>query len=185
MRCSSPNVIEGVLRLWSGTADGRQQIVGLVYASDFVGSPFGATTPYGAEALTDAHVCVFAQGFRQFRARASPARAQAARTDLAELDRTRKWMLLLGRKNAEEKLATFLIEMSERLAETGETAQGEQPLTRFELPLSRQQIANGLGLTIETVSRQFARLRREGVIDLPSRREVEIRDRAELKDRAG
>ena len=178
------NVIDGVLRLWSGTADGREQIVGLVYASDFIGRPFGATTPYGVEALTEAHICVFSRSdFDNFAREHPRLEHKLLERTLVELDRTRKWMLLLGRKNAEERLATFLVEMSERLAKPG--TDGARALTRVELPFSRQQISDVLGLTIETVSRQFARLRREGVIDLPSRREVEILDRAELEERAG
>jgi len=99
---------------------------------------------------------------------------------LAELDRTRSWMLLLARKSAEEKIATFLLDMAERLAEPG-----AGPLRRFDLPFSRQQIGDVLGLTIETVSRQMTALQRSGVIDLPTRRAVDILDRAELQAIAG
>ncbi|WP_126174059.1 Crp/Fnr family transcriptional regulator [Altericroceibacterium xinjiangense] len=180
------NVIDGVLKLWTGTADGRQQIVGLVYASDFIGRPFGATTPYGVEALSEANVCVFSRKEFDTFAREHPRlEHKLLERTLAELDRTRKWMLLLGRKNAEEKLATFLIDMSERLVEPGSNPLSGEPLTQFELPFSRQQIADVLGLTIETVSRNFARFKREGVIDLPSRREVHILDRAALEAMAG
>ena len=99
---------------------------------------------------------------------------------LGELDRTRRWMLLLGRMNAEQKVASFLIEMADRL---GNGAAGAQ--TSLLLPVSRQQIADVLGLTIETVSRQLTRLRSAGAIELPSRREIILRDRADLELRAG
>jgi CRP/FNR family transcriptional regulator len=99
---------------------------------------------------------------------------------LAELDRTRGWMLLLARKSAEEKVATFVLDMSARLAEPGSV-----PLARFDLPFSRQQIGDVLGLTIETVSRQMTKLKRDGVIDLPTRRAVAILERAELQAIAG
>ncbi len=104
---------------------------------------------------------------------------------LAELDRTRRWMLLLGRKSAGEKVASFLLEMSERLVEPGCVDAPDQPLRRFALPFSRQQVADVLGLTIETVSRQFTRLKADGLIDLPSRREVVIIDRLGLAAEAG
>lgn len=94
-------------------------------------------------------------------------------------------MLLLGRKSASEKLATFLLEMSERLVQPGCIDAPDLPLRRFALPFSRQQVADVLGLTIETVSRQFTRLKAEGVIDLPSRREVEILNRTALQAEAG
>ena len=99
---------------------------------------------------------------------------------LGELDRTRRWMLLLGRMNAEQKVASFLIEMADRL---GNGVAGAQ--TSLILPVSRQQIADVLGLTIETVSRQLTRLRSAGAIELPSRREIILRDRADLELRAG
>ena len=102
---------------------------------------------------------------------------------LGELDRTRRWMVLLGRMSAEQKIAAFLLEMSERLAPaTCSLSLGAAD--RIELPLSRQQIADVLGLTIETVSRQFTRMRADGLIDLPSRREVAILQRNVLEDRA-
>lgn len=179
------NVIEGVLKLSSGTADGKEQILGIVYPSDFLGRPFGETTPYGVEALTDAYVCVFQRAdFDRFAREHPRLEHKLLERTLAELDRTRRWMLLLGRMNAEQKVATFLLEMEERLSVGGCTG----PVTQresFTLPLSRQQIADVLGLTIETVSRQFTRFKADGLIDLPSRREVTILERAALEDRAG
>lgn len=179
------NVIEGVLKLSTGTEDGREQIVGVVYPSDFIGRPFGATTRHTVTALTEANVCVFSRADFDSFAHGHPAlEHKLLKRTLAELDRTRNWMLLLGRKNAEERLATFLLDMSERLAETG-CEDGEEKLESFELPFSRQQVADLLGLTIETVSRQFTRLKKDGIVDLPSRRAVVILDRTALEARAG
>ena len=180
------NVIEGVLKLSTGTEDGREQIVGVVYPSDFIGRPFGATSGHGVTALTEARVCVFSRRDFDAFAREHPAlEHKLLQRTLAELDRTRRWMLLLGRKSASEKLATFLLEMSERLIDPGCGDAPELPLKRFALPFSRQQVADVLGLTIETVSRQFTRLKAEGLIDLPSRREVIILDHAALTAEAG
>jgi CRP/FNR family transcriptional regulator len=179
------NVIEGILKMSTGTEDGREQIVGVVYPADFIGRPFGATTRHSATALTDAVVCVFSRSdFDRF-AREHPAlEHKLLERTLAELDRTRSWMLLLARKSAEEKIATFLLDMSKRLARSrGEGGDGR--LDRFDLPFSRQQIGDVLGLTIETVSRQMTKLKRDGVIDLPTRRTVAILDRAELEAVAG
>lgn len=180
------NVIDGVLKLSNSMEDGREQIVGLVYPSDFIGRPFGATTPYGVEALTDAKVCVFARrDFDSFAREHPRLEHRLLERTLTELDRTRKWMLLLGRKSAEEKLATFLLELSGRLEPATCETTGPDARQIFEIPFSRQQVGDVLGLTIETVSRQFSRLKRDGVIDLPSRRTVEIIDRDELEIRAG
>lgn len=181
------NVIEGVLKLSTSTEDGREQIVGVVYPSDFLGRPFGPTTAHGVTALTDARVCLFGRSDFDAFARAHPAlEHKLLERTLAELDRTRRWMLLLGRKSASERLASFLLELSERLVPPGcEHQPNGDAAERFTLPFSRQQIADVLGLTIETVSRQFTRLKADGVIDLPSRREVTIVDRGALEAEAG
>ena len=178
------NVLEGVLKLSSQTSDGKEQILGLAYPSDFLGRPFGSSTPYDVEALGEAMVCVFQRSdFDRFAREHPRFEHKLLERTLSELDRTRRWMLLLGRMNAEQKLATFLLELSERLEPA--TCSFEPGATdTVELPLSRQQIADVLGLTIETVSRQFTRLKGEGVIDLPSRREVAIVRRGELEARA-
>lgn len=180
------NVIDGVLKLSTGTEDGREQIVGVVYPSDFIGRPFGSTTGHGVTALTEAKVCVFSRRDFDAFAREHPAlEHKLLQRTLGELDRTRRWMLLLGRKSAGERVASFIVEMSERLVEQGCQGTHDEPLKRFTLPFSRQQVADVLGLTIETVSRQFTRLKSEGLIDLPSRREVEILDREGLLAEAG
>ena len=181
------NVIEGMLKLSTGTEDGREQIVGVVYPSDFVGRPFGAQTEHSITALTDAHVCVFGRAdFDRFAAEHPALEHKLLQRTLSELDRTRKWMLLLSRKNAEEKVATFLIDMAQRLAGADcDAPGGGGMLMRFDLPFSRQQIGDILGITIETVSRQMTKLKRDGVIDLPTRRAVEILDRGALEAIAG
>lgn len=180
------NVIEGVLKLSTGTEDGREQIVGMVFQSDFIGRPFGATTGHGVTALTESKVCVFNRRDFDAFAREHPAlEHKLLQRTLAELDRTRRWMLLLGRKSASEKVASFLLEMAERMATPGCETMLAPDQVRLDLPVSRQQIADVLGLTIETVSRQFTRLKADGVIDLPSRREVVILDRRALKAEAG
>lgn len=180
------NVIEGVLKLSTGTEDGREQIVGVVYPSDFIGRPFGTTSAHGVTALTDARVCVFSRrDFEAFAKEHPELEHKLLERTLGELDRTRRWMLLLGRKSAAEKVASFLLEMSERLTDPGCQVSFEKRERRLTLPFSRQQIADVLGLTIETVSRQFTRLKAEDIIDLPSRREVIIRDTEALAAEAG
>ena len=180
------NVIEGVLKLSMSTPDGIEQIVGVVYPADFIGRPFGGTTPYSVTALTDARVCVFARGDFDRLAEEHPLLEQKLlERTLDELDRTRKWMVLLGRKTAAQKLATFLLELSERLIEPGCEPANSKPVDKFELAFSRQQIADVLGLSIETVSRQFTKLAEQSVVSVPSRRGVEILNRAALELQAG
>ncbi|WP_306089108.1 Crp/Fnr family transcriptional regulator [Qipengyuania flava] len=175
------NVIDGVLKLASHSADGGEQILGLAYPSDFLGRPFGETAPYGVEALTEAQICVFERkDFDRFARDHPRLEHKLLERTLTELDRSRRWMMLLGRMNAGQKVASFLLELTDRLGKAG--AGGE---TLVILPLSRQQMADVLGLTIETVSRQLSRLRSAGLIDTPSRREIVLRDRRELEELAG
>ncbi len=179
------NVIEGVLKLSTSTADGREQIVGVVYPSDFIGRPFGSTTHHSVTALSDARVCLFTRSaFDEFAREHPELEHKLLQRTLTELDRTRHWMLLLGRKSASERVATFLLEMSRRLAEASCSGPADM-VSRFDLPLTRQQMADLLGLTIETVSRQLTRLRQAGIIDLPDRRAVVILDQAAMEDAAG
>jgi len=173
------NVIEGVLKLATLTEDGREQIVGVVFASDFIGRPFGGTSGHGVTALTEAKVCAFSRSDFDAFAREHPElEHKLLERTLGELDRTRRWMLLLGRKSASEKVASFLLELVDRLsAATGCAIEFDKPTVHeLNLPFTRQQIADLLGLTIETVSRQFTRLKNEGIIDLPSRRDVTVLD---------
>lgn len=179
------NVIEGVLKLSTQTADGKEQILGLAYPSDFLGRPFGQTTPYGVEALTETQVCVFQRtDFDRFSREHPKLAHKLLERTLTELDRTRRWMLLLGRMNAEQKLATFLLETTERLAPASCSFVPNDGPQTIELPLSRQQIADVLGLTIETVSRQFTRMKNDGLIDISGRREVTVLRPKELAARA-
>ncbi|EQB12508.1 MULTISPECIES: Crp/Fnr family transcriptional regulator [Sphingobium] len=159
------NVIEGTLKLATSTGDGREQIVGVVYAADFIGRPFGARTPHSVTALTNARLCLFPRGgFDGFAMRHGELQHRLLQRTLDDLDRTRAWMLLLGRKSAREKVATFLLDMSRRLHADRDGV--------IALPLSRQQIADILGITIETVSRQLTEMKRDGFIDLVGRRGV-------------
>jgi len=180
------NVIDGILKLTNSTEDGREQIVGVVYPADFIGRPFGAKSNHSVTALTDAKVCLFARSdFDRFAAEHPSLEHKLLKRTLDELDRTRSWMLLLARKSAEEKVATFLLDMSKRLVDATCEAPQDGPLDEFELPFSRQQIGDILGVTIETVSRQMTRMKRDGILDLPTRRTVKIVDRAALEMIAG
>lgn len=175
------NIIDGVLKLSVNLQDGREQIVSVMYASDFIGRPFGKESPYRVTAMTDAQVCVFTRSsFDNFAREHPDLQNKLLQRTLDELDRAREWMTLLGKKSATERIATLLIELSDRLSVDGCSPETLY-LDRFELPMDRQQIADILGLTIETVSRQFTRIRKEGIIELPDRRTVIIRDRPRLK----
>lgn len=176
------NVISGILKVSMSIADGREQIVGVVFPSDFIGRPFGQKSPYSVTALSDAELCIFSRAnFDAFARKHPELEHKLLRRTLDELDSAREWMLLLGKKAAHERIATLLLEMSNRLGDNGCSAD-QGGLDCFELPLDRQQMGDLLGLTIETVSRQLSRLKADGVIALPDRRMVAIQDRNRLYD---
>jgi CRP/FNR family transcriptional regulator, anaerobic regulatory protein len=102
---------------------------------------------------------------------------------LDELDSAREWMLLLGRKTAREKIASLLSIIARRDASLS-LKQGSKRLV-FDLPLTREEMADYLGLTLETVSRQISALRKEKVISLEGKRHVTIEDFDALQEAAG
>lgn len=160
------NVMSGVLKLSVTTLNGEEQIVGLIFPGDHLGRLFSITSEYTATALTDGELCQFHRSDFEAVLDDYPAleRTLLKRT-MMELDACRAWLVQLGRKNAEEKVAGFLVEMVKRLAPACHRP-GDKPI-QVTVPLTRGQIAELLGLTIETVSRQITRLRASGVIDFP------------------
>lgn len=180
------NVISGVVKLLKTSADGRQQILGLLFPSDFIGRAYSSHTPYFAEAATEVEVCCFPhQAFEQVLADHPGVERRLFERTLSELDAAREWMFVLGRASAEEKVACFLGMMTRRASNIGcDDAEGDAP-ARFVLPLTRPEIADFLGLTNETVSRQFSKLNKRGVIRLETSREVVVPDLNLLDEAAG
>ncbi|NVP57120.1 Crp/Fnr family transcriptional regulator [Mycoplana rhizolycopersici] len=174
------NIMRGVVKLTRMMPDGRQQIVGLQFAPDFLGRPFVEESPHSAETATDTEICTFPrQMLERLVSRTPDLEHKLYQQSLKELDEARDWMLTLGRKNAQEKVASFLFLIATHY--DPETVEGSV----FDLPLSRADIADFLGLTIETVSRQFTRLRKDGVIQIENNRHVIVPDIDRLQQFAG
>lgn len=172
------NILSGVVKLSKLTADGRQQIVGLQFAPDFLGRPFARQQDTAVEAATNVRVCSFPASVLESMVRQSPElEHRLHQQTLKELDEARDWMLTLGRKTAAEKVASFIYLIATHIDPDATNANAR----RFELPLKRSDIADFLGLTIETVSRQVTKLRQAGIITLISNREVEVPDMERLK----
>ncbi|MCL6707793.1 Crp/Fnr family transcriptional regulator [Pseudomonas sp. R2.Fl] len=164
---SYSNILRGVVKLSKMMADGRQQIVGLQFAPDFMGRPFIEESTVTAEAATDTEICCFPRALiDRLVAEAPDFERRLYDQSLKELDEARDWMLTLGRKTAQEKVASFLY----LIASHADPEQGHT--TTFDLPLSRADIADFLGLTIETVSRQMTKLRKDGVVVIENNRHV-------------
>ncbi|MEZ5843922.1 MAG: Crp/Fnr family transcriptional regulator [Hyphomicrobiaceae bacterium] len=178
------NVVSGVVKLEKGSADGRQQIVGLLFAPDFLGRAFAKRNPYFAIAATDVRLCTFPHsGFESLLRSHPDLEHRLFENTLSELDSAREWMFLLGRKSAAEKVASFLYLIAKRQPHVG--CAHSDDATHIDLPLTRSDIADFLGLTIETVSRQVTRLKADGVIRLLSGREIVVPDIEALAARSG
>lgn len=163
----------GLLKLSASLEDGREQMLGLAFPADFVGAIGERPSSHCVTALTETELCVFPRSALPAVVEAHPEIGQALLDRAyAELDQLRRWMLLLGRASAGERVASLLLQFAAR--------GGCAPEAPVPLPLSRLQMAELLGLTIETVSRKLTAMKRAGVIALPDLRSVVIRDRAAL-----
>jgi CRP/FNR family transcriptional regulator len=155
------NVLEGVMRLYKLLPDGRRQIVGFALPGDFLGIAVNGRHGISADAVGTVVVCRFVKkSFARFVDERPNVLRRINEFVTRDLDEAHDQMVLLGRRSAEEKVATFLVKWRERLARIGQIS------AITPLPMSRQDIADYLGLTIETVSRTFTKLERDRVIDI-------------------
>jgi len=178
------SVVRGVVALQKTLEDGRRQMVGLLFPADFFGRPLRPVAPYDAVAVTPVRICLFHRSrFEEILSHSPSLERRLLEMTLDELDAAREWMLLLGRKSAQEKLASFLMILVRRTASL--TKQPVHAGMEVQIPLTREAIAEFLGLTIETVSRQFTQLRRAGIIELVDRRAIIVRDLRRLRELAG
>lgn len=174
------NILKGVVKLSKMMSDGRQQIVGLQFAPDFLGRPFVSESSMTAEAATDVEICLFPRRVVDRMAGDLPGMERKLHSQsLKELDEARDWMLTLGRKSAQEKVASFLYLIATHIDPENDDK------SCFDLPLSRADIADFLGLTIETVSRQMTKLRKDGIIQIENNRHITVGDLRTLNDAAG
>lgn len=178
------SVVTGVATLTQTMEDGRTQMVGLLLPSDFVGRPGRDRAPYNVIATTDLMMCCFRKKSFESLIWSTPHVSQRLlEMTLDELDQAREWMLLLGRKTAREKIASLMAIIARRDASLNlKQAHGR---VTFDLPLTREAMADYLGLTLETVSRQISTLKREGVIELVGKRQIVVPDFDRLAEEAG
>ncbi|SHE62347.1 CRP/FNR family transcriptional regulator, anaerobic regulatory protein [Pseudosulfitobacter pseudonitzschiae] len=176
------SVVKGVATLSKTMEDGRIQMVGLLMPSDFIGRPNRKTIEFDVVAATEVTLCCFQRvPFERLLATVPHVSQRLLEIALDELDAARDWMLLLGRKTAREKIATF-VEMMVRRQHVDGLGLDHEPLV---LPLTRDEISNYLGLTLETVSRQLNALKKEGVLQFVDRRRFEVIDMAALHAASG
>jgi CRP-like cAMP-binding protein len=169
-------VVSGAVRTYKIMRDGRRQIGGFHLPGDSFGFELGKQHLLTAEATTDTKVLLFKRSqIEQLATRDVGAARELWLMTAGQLRHAEDHMLLLGRKTAPERLAAFLIEMDKRLGCTGVV----------ELPMSRRDIADYLGLTLETVSRGFSQFQASGIVQLIDARHVVLVKRRKLEDDVG
>jgi CRP/FNR family transcriptional regulator, nitrogen fixation regulation protein len=165
-------VIRGSVRSYKLLSDGRRQIGAFYLPGDIFGLESGPIHRLTAEAIADTTVRLVKRRSLEQAAGIAVQVAQSLWAMTAgELRHAEDHMLLLGRKNAMERVASFLLEMDRRLAKTGMMA----------LPMCRRDIGDYLGLTLETVSRALSQLHNEGVLGFSGARQIVLRNRQRLR----
>lgn len=173
------NVTAGAVKVYKLLADGRRQMTGFLFAGDFLGLANDANYAYSAEALTHTTLCRFPRHkLEKLLTRFPKMEHRLLGMASHELAVAQEQMLLLGRKTAREKIASFLLMLSKRATQRG--LQGDPVM----VPMSRNDIGDYLGLTTETVSRTFTSLKQSGCISLLPGGKVELTDRAKIEDMA-
>lgn len=174
------NVTAGTVRLFKSLPDGRRQIIGFASRGHFLGLAVANSFAFTAEAVEPVTYCRFSRTRLRGLLDDFPA-LERRLLEIAtnELVAAQVQMLLLGRKTARERVASFL------LSRAKDHSPCEGPLARIHLPMTRSDIADYLGLTIETVSRTMTKLKEEGVIAIPQPSEILIKSRAALESQAG
>jgi CRP/FNR family transcriptional regulator len=155
-------VVGGTFQIYKLLPDGRRQITGFLFPGDFLGLADDDVYAYSAEAITNAAL---------YRYRMEQRLLTIASHELSE---AQEQLLLLGRKTATEKIASFLLAFAERAAQRGE---GRDVLF---IPMTHYAIADYLGISAETVSRTISRFRQNGLISSPRSNQIEILDRDAL-----
>lgn len=173
------NITEGAVKVYKLLPDGRRQVTGFLFAGELLGLAFNGAYVYSAEALTRATLCRFPRRQLERLLDDFPALEKRllalASNDLAA---AQEQMMLLGRKTAHERIASFLLGLADRQERLG--GDGEV----VHLPMTRTDIADYLGLTTETVSRVFTCLKKRRWIALRGNDEVELSDREAIEDLA-
>lgn len=169
-------ILSGCVRTVRLMEDGRRQVGEFLFAGDIFGLDDLTIHDFGAEAVTDVKLRRYPRRMVEALAESRAALAHRLRTlTLNNLHAAHERMMLLGRKTAMEKLASFVLEMDRRSPTPGRAV--------LDLPMSRTDIADQLGLTVETVCRVLAHLKRDGTLGI-SRTGVELHDRRCLRDLA-
>lgn len=179
-------VISGAVRSCRMLRDGRRQIAHFHLAGEFFGLDWQGEHGLTAEAITDAVVVSYPRAALEAAAEDAPALQKLLLDLLAgALAAAEHHVVMLGRQTAQERLAGFLLGIMRRSRSNPNRELPHLDLPQLDLPMSRLDIADYLGLTIETVSRGFSQFRRDGLISVSGVHRVALRDVAALQSVAG
>jgi CRP/FNR family transcriptional regulator len=160
-------VVSGTIKLTRTLSDGREQIVALLAEADCLGDLFARENHETAQCVTDVVLCCFPRDrFKALLADHPDLERRLLTLATKDLDDARDWLLTIGRKNATEKVATFLVWLLTKQHRAQPQCMQTPSDLVIELPLSRQEMGDLLGLTMETVSRHMTKLRQADVIKL-------------------
>ena len=175
-------VDEGAVVIYKVLPDGRRQVIGFAYPGDLLGLGASGEHVFNAQAACNAKVrCLSSHALEEAATRDASLALKLYKAVSLELSTTRSLLISIGQHSALERVASFLTSLQLRMREND----ADQDASVIHLPMRRSDIADFLGLTIETVSRTFTKLRMMRVIDITHGTEVHILDEERLKSLAG
>lgn len=167
----------GVVKLTRETANRARDIVGLLFPPDFLGHAFTRKNPYFAEAVSDVDICCFPRRAFEGVAKEYPnLEHRLFYHTVREINAERDWTYVLSRKTAEQKVASFLLLLARRVRIIG----CADVTVEIDLPLSEVELADTLGLTVDTVCSLFSSLEERGHIELSKNRQAVVTDYSAL-----
>ncbi len=174
-------LVSGALKVSSNDEDGRERILALIHPAGFAGELFQPFTHYDVVALSDSQLCTFSNADMEAAIGRYPALGTALlRRSQEDLHAARGLLSMAGKRDASSRVATLIMALAQAASDSP-----CHPAAKFELPLTRGEIANLAGLTIETVSRQLTKLEAEGIVRREGARGIALTDPTRLKEIAG
>ena len=178
------SVVTGIAMLSKVMQDGRRSTVGFLFASDFVGRAGSKCSPFNVEAKSEVLLCRFRRTEFEKLLNDSLAINQRLLTITTDdLEAARNWIPVLARKSSREKVASLLLLFFEKNARSLQKT--PESSTAFKLPVTREEAADFLGLSLETVSRRFSDLKGDGIISMKGARNIRILSLSALKRESG
>ncbi len=175
------NIVDGIVKISNAFTDGRHQILGLLFPSDFLGRVYQKRIRFSYEAVTDVRLCVISRyKFEDIMSRYPEVEHQMLLTALSEIDAMREWIALIYCRSSMQRLATFLYILTQRFSNQNHQELSESGNPVITLPMGRRDVSDYLGFTPETLSRNIQTLARKNIINIINPNQFELVDVARL-----